>query len=251
MPQMLGKQAAVHDPRTVKLADYVTPALQPVPDASDWTAKLPQPYPVNLNDRIGCCAIAMVANARRCWTANDAKAVASITDGQVLSDYSKISGYRPGIPSTDVGCVMLDVLKAWRRDGLCGGKIGAFASVNPIDPQMAKIGVHIFGGLLMGVQLPAAVQGKDEWKAPDDPRYLVGEWGKGSWGGHAIVAEKYDADGLYVRSWDKIIFCSWNFYHWYSDETYVAVAADWLGADFTAPNGIGLSDMLKDVGALV
>jgi len=249
MPQMLGKRAAVHDPRTLKLRAYVTPDLGPIPEASDWAAKLGSTGPVFLNNKLGCCAISMVGNTRRGWAINNGQTLA-ITDDQILTDYEKIAGYQPGNPASDQGCVMLDVLKAWRRDGLCGGKIGAFASVQPTDRHMASLGVHIFGGLLMGVQLPAAVQGnQDEWKAPP-PGNQFGEWAKGSWGGHAVVSPKYDPEWLYFWSWGKLMRMSWNFFASYSDETYVAVSADWTGPNFVAPNGLTINQMLQDVGAI-
>ena len=261
MPQMLGKLAARYDRRTLKLSRYLAPHLQERPDKSDWLSKVSN-WGVHLNNQIGCCAIAMVANSRKSWTTNDAAPViADPSDDQVLADYQAISGYRPGNPDTDQGCVMLDVLNAWRSGGLCGGHIRAYAQVHAGDIETVLTGCHYFGGLMMGVQLPAAVQGNTEsWKAPPAPQQF-GEWSPGSWGGHAIFGGAYEVangrksstelDGvLRFVSWGQVIEMSFNFLRSYGDEIYVGVSADYLGPDFTAPSGIDMNLLLSDIGAL-
>lgn len=251
MLQMLGKKEVRHDKRTLKLSRYLAPHLQDRPEVSEWHSKVSD-WPVYANDRIGDCAIVMVANARKSWTANDGIEVKP-TEQEVIDGYSHVGGYRPGNPSTDNGCVMLDTLNAWNHDGLCGGHIRAYAQIHPGDIETTLTGCHYFGGLMIGVQLPAAVQGNtDEWLAPPDPRDQRGEWEKGSWGGHAIFGCGYDAtrQRLQFVSWGKVIEMSFNFLASYVDEIYVAVSADYLGPDFTAPSGIDMGLLLSDIGAI-
>lgn len=251
MPQMLGKKAARFDKRTLKLSRYLAPHLRDRPEVSDWAAKVPN-WPMYLNDQIGDCAIAMVAHARQSWTGNDGTIVTP-SDQEVIDGYSHVGGYRPGNPHTDQGCVMLDVLNSWNHDGLCGGHIRAYAQIHPGDVETSLTGCHYFGGLMMGVQLPLAVQGNDtEWLAPSDPAQMVGEWAKGSWGGHAVFGSGYDVtrQRLQFVSWGKVMEMSFNFLAAYADEVYVCVSADYLGPDFTAPSGIDMNLLLADIGAI-
>lgn len=245
MARMLGKKPAIDDPRTLKLSRYAAPVRE-APESCDWHTRV-SAHPVFMNDRLGCCAIATVAHQRRAWTANDSPGgAAQVTDEQVLAGYARIGGYRPGNPRTDNGCVMLDVMRTWRRESVCGAKIGAFAKIDATDRQLMKFAVHAFGGALLGVQLPAAVEQTEDWRAPTNPAEQVGPWGRGSWGGHAVPAVGYDREWLYFVSWGKLFKMSWHFFECYNDEAYVAVSADWLGPDFRSPAGIDLAVLLHD-----
>jgi hypothetical protein len=247
----LGKLAAREDPHTLRLARYLAPSLREPPKISDWSAKAAA-WPMYQNDQIGDCAIAMVGHARHCWSDNDTDQAANIpTEQQVIDGYSRVGGYRPGNPTTDRGCVMLDVLETWRLEELCGGNIRAYAKIHKSDLETALMGCHYFGGLLMGVQLPLGVQGKDEWLAP--PREVqFGEWSPGGWGGHAVFGCGYDTERQRLKfvSWGKVMEMSFNFLTSYADEIYVAVSADFFGPDFTAPSGVDMNLLLGDLSAI-
>ena len=247
----LGKRKAVNDPRTLKLANYVSASRLPsLPDQCNYTGKLAD-YPMYDNDKIGCCAIAGPAHQRRIWTANDG-ALVTPTLEEVVRDYGLIGGYQPGVPGTDNGCILLDVMRRWRTHGIVGGRISAFASVDPQNHELTAAGIFLFGGLTIGLSLPAAVQNQtndDEWRAPGRA-HLFGPWARGSWGGHCVTVHDYDERGLTCITWGGKKRMSWNFYEVYCDEAFAALGRDWVGSDSKAPNGFDAMALARDLGAL-
>ena len=110
----LGKRAPRHDPRTLLMTRYAAPTLVP-PKRMDWSLGV-NSWPMLANDSIGDCAIAGPAHMIQAWTSNNGEEYIP-TEAEVIRDYSAVSGYVPGDDSTDVGCVMLDVMNYWRRVG--------------------------------------------------------------------------------------------------------------------------------------
>jgi hypothetical protein len=247
----LGKKPPRHDARTLRLERYVAAALPSVPASIDYTTRVHK-WPMFANDRIGDCAIAGPAHQIEAWTATDAHRTASITEAQVLKSYSAVSGYVPGDDSTDVGCVLLDVMNAWRKKGLCTRthKIDAYASVRPRDTAMVRAGIYLAGGLTIGLNLPLAAQDLSNWgKAP--PGRLTGDWEPGSWGGHCVVNLAYDRNGMVAVTWGELVRMSYAFFAAYCDEAYAALAGkDWLGKDGRAPNGFDAAALAADLAQL-
>jgi hypothetical protein len=140
----LGKKAAKFDRRTLHLASYLQPlALPQIPNHCTWSSKVPS-WPMYDNDRIGDCAIAGPAHLVQCWTGNDGQYVIP-SDHEVIAGYEKVGHYNPNDPATDGGCVLLDVMNTWRKEGLFGThKIGGFVSVTPADhDHMVCAGIHL------------------------------------------------------------------------------------------------------------
>ncbi len=256
MLMKLGKKRAVHDKRTLEFADYVAASLPPTPVSVDWSLRVPN-YPMYGNDRCGDCMIATVAHQTQTWSFADNDSLPTTpTEAKVISDY-ELFGYDPNAPldamgnnPTDGGCVMLDVLKLWRSKGLCGNKISAFASIDRANHDHVKLSVDLFGGVMIGVQLPIALQGANQWLAPVNPAARVGDWEPGSWGGHAITVVKFDATGLWVVTWGKLLKMSWLFWDVYCEEAYIAISSLFFGRDMVAPNHFNINAIVADAQAL-
>jgi hypothetical protein len=201
-----------------------------------------------LNDQIGDCAIACPLHQIQTWEFNDGRSF-SPTDQMALQGYELVGHYNPNDPNSDQGCVLLDVLKTWRSVGFSGHKIGAYMSVTPTDHHMVTAGVYLFGGLTIGVSLPAAIEGAKEWKAPSRA-HRHGQWAPGSWGGHCVQIVDFDAHWLYVVTWGEILRMSYAFLDAYCDEIYAVLSGDWFGPDFKAPNGFDLHTLTADLSAL-
>jgi hypothetical protein len=250
-PKMLGKKPAKRDPRTLQLASYVGRTLPPAPDAVDWAKDLTA-FPMYANDVIGSCAIATPAHMVRAMSASDGK-LREPSEADVVAGYQLVGGYRPGDPSTDNGCIMLDVLNHWRKVGFFGGdRIAGYAKVNTHDGKLTRQAVNLFGGLALGVSLPLAVQDLDVWELPTrrEGRREREQWFAGSWGGHAVPVIAYDGWGLDFISWGKRMRMTWDFYLTYCDEAFVVLSKNWLGDDSQAPNGFDALQLAKDLRGL-
>src|SRR5579863_10126474 len=78
----LGKQRARHDPRTLLLASYVTPALPVPPTQLDLASKI-NSWGMMENDQLGDCTCAAAGHLIMEWTANAAKKRFTPTNNQM------------------------------------------------------------------------------------------------------------------------------------------------------------------------
>jgi hypothetical protein len=242
----LGKLAPRFDHRTLRLGDYLRrDALPPIPASTGYRRQV-RAWPMMKNDALGDCAIAGPGHEIQCWTTND-HAPYVPPDADIVKAYSAVSGYDPKTGRNDDGCVMLDVLNYWRKTGISGRKISAFAALELKDHAHVMDSVYLFDGCLLGLSLPLAVQGMRTWPKP---KSHVGVWQAGSWGGHCVPIVDYDAQWCYVVSWGRIIPMAWEFYDAYCDESYVVFSPDWFGADAKAPNGFNWKDLAADLASI-
>lgn len=225
---MLGKLHHVHDRRTLLLERYTTEQL-PQPPASVTLSSKVSNWPMMANDQLGDCVIAMAGHATQLWTAVTG---AEITppDQEIVQDYSQITGYKPGDPSTDNGTAIIDLLNWWRRNPIGTKEIFAFAEIqDPTNHQVVMQGHALFEGLLVGVALPRTAQAQigSVWDVVAAP---PSQNGPGTWGGHGIYVIDYDAQGLTCVTWGKLQRMTWAWWDEYVDECWVALPAEFEGA---------------------
>ena len=249
----LGKGAASHDKRTLKLSDYST-AL-PLPPTSAGYMKQVATYPMFGNDTLGDCVPAAMAHAVQRWTKYAGKPFTpELSD--VISAYSAIGGYVPGDSSTDNGCDMLAALKYWQSTGIAGHKIAAYVAVDATKPAEIMQAVKLFGACFVGVQLPITAQspvtgvnGLPCWALP---RSLSGDGAPGSWGGHCIDLGAYGFDaksnkGTSVVTWGQVYDATWDWLSAYADEAYAVVTQDFIEADAESPSGFDIATLTADL----
>ncbi len=239
----LGLRPAKHDQRTLRLAKYVQ-ALPPAPEVVDWTAKVAS-WPMHMNDKIGCCALATASHQIRAWSANSPNGgEVHLTDADVLEAYKSVGGYRPGRPFSDRGCVELNVLRYWRTHGIGGHKIGAFVGVSPKNRESIKDAIWLFGGLYTGFALPRSARTQTVWDVPLGG--AVGSGSRNSWGGHAVPILQADARGVTCVTWGALKRLSWAFVEAYMDEAYAIISQDFLD-DGKSPSGFDLVALTEDL----
>ncbi len=136
------------------------------------------------------------------------------------------------------------MLNYWRKKGIAGHKILAFAALDPRNIEHVKQSVYLFGGTYIGVQLPLSAQAQDIWDVPSTGPTGDGE--PGSWGGHAVCVVAYNATGLWVVTWGKLQFMTWAFWHTYCDEAYAVFSTDML-AKGKSPAGFDLPQLQADL----
>ena len=240
----LGKRAPRHDPRTFSLARYVTPDLPVAPTRCDWAKSVPT-WPMYANDRLGDCVIAGMGHQVEAWTGAAGKRIATVDEATVIKVYSAITGYDPNDPNTDNGTVELDALNYWRRKGIGGHRIGAFASVHPSDRALVRDGVYLFGGLFLGLALPISAQSQSVWDVPVSGPH--GQGAPGSWGGHCVIVTSYDERYVTCVTWGALMRMTWAFFTTYVDEAYAAISNDFLTTAGKAPNGFDVATLRADL----
>jgi hypothetical protein len=153
------------------------------------------------------------------------------TTAQVLAFYSAITGYNPKDPSTDTGAYVQDVLAYWRKNGLIGHKIVAYAAVDVANVTEVKQAIALFGSLNVGLNFPSSAM--DQFNAGQDWDVVKGATIEG---GHCVMVLGYDAAGLDLITWGKRIRMTWAFWKKYVDEAWIVLDQDGVkkaGAYFT------------------
>ena len=240
----LGKHAPKKDARNLKLARYLTASLPPPPESCDWSAKVGGSWGVMLNDSLGDCTCAAAGHLIEAWTANAGVRVTP-PDSAILAAYEQLCGYNPADPSTDGGGVEVDVLNGWRKIGIAGHRIGAYAAVDVHNLSHVKTAVSLFGGVYAGVSLPRSAQGQNSWAVPSGG--AVGDGAVGSWGGHAVPVVAYNPAGPVVVTWGALLQVTWAFWLAYFDEAYAIVSPDWLVAGAATPAGVNVEALATDL----
>ncbi len=240
----LGRKAVVTDSRTLLLARYISTALPPPPASKDWTKGISQ-FGMMLNDKLGCCTIAALGHAVQVWSANTTKEI-TVTDAQVLRYYEKWDGYKPSDPTTDTGGIELNVLNSWRKSSFNRHKLIAFADPTVSNLDLIRQAITLFGGVYIGVALPASAQTQDMWDVVPGggPNSKAG-----SWGGHAVFVPKYDEKGFTCITWGILKTMTVDFWNAYVDEAHALLSPDWLNAK-GSPSGFKLEELQSDLGLI-
>jgi hypothetical protein len=237
----LGKLPVRHDVRTLQFARYVDTTTLPAPPASyDVTAHVGD-WPMYANDTIGDCTCAAAGHMIEAWTAAASGKAKEVTEKAVLTAFDAVKVTDPA--TGESGAVELDVLNYWRKIGVGGHKIGAFAAVPVHDHNLVRTATYLFGGVYIGLDLPRTAQQQDVW---DWTGSLRGDARPGSWGGHAVDVVRYDAHGLTVVTWGRLKQMTWAFWDRYCDECYGLISNDFLKKGHS-PSGFNLAELKADL----
>lgn len=248
----LGKHPRKNDRRTLKLAKYLDiAALPPAPAVRTWSPAVLAAggYGMLLNDQLGCCVPAGCLHLVMEQADNQGTVITMPSDQDVIAAYSAMGGYVSGDSSTDQGCNILDALKILVNPGVSiNGAVhqaGAFAEVDVKDPAEMAAAMNLFGGLLIGVQLPVAVQNATSWTGPTAP--LTGDWEPGSWGGHCVILADNQNGAWQAVTWGSLMPTDQAFLADFCDEAYAVLdPADWA-AKGTCPSGFAVADLKADL----
>ena len=239
---LLGKLEAVHDKRTLPFGRYA--AKLPDPPLSCDRSKVDEPGKMYLNDTLGDCVVAAMANLDVLWDFFGSGENLEIPDSAVLTAYERISGWKPtGPDDPGPGCVMLNAMNYWRKSGLAGKKIHAFTGIHPGSINQIKLAIWLFGGVAAGFELPTNV--------------LPGASGVPAWtktngrpnpnNGHGVALVGYDPENVWVRTWATIVPASWRFVTKYMDEGYAPLDRLWIPRK---PSGFDFRQLDADLAAL-
>ncbi|MFC5184360.1 cysteine peptidase family C39 domain-containing protein [Actinomadura harenae] len=234
-----------HDEAThprLHLGHYL-PALPTPPASADWHTRVTD-WPMYLNDQLGDCTEAMVGHLIEGASTYGQGNTVEIGDSDVLTAYERVSGYNPADPATDQGAVLQDVYTDWRKTGVGGHKVMAFAQVDHTADSEWETAVAVFGAVGLGIIVTQDMMNDFDAGRP---------WTRASGaqlGGHAVPVVGYDADNLYVVTWGAVQAMSRACFRAVAEEAWVAVLPEWLDASGHAPSGVDLYQLGEDLAAL-
>jgi hypothetical protein len=240
----LGRKAVKHDTRTLRIGSYLSKKLPPPPASVDWSKHVTD-WGMLLNDQLGDCTIAGAMHTIMGWSVNTGTSV-QFADKDALAYYEKFDGYDPSDPSSDAGGVLLDVLNAWRTQGINGHKVSAFASVAPTSITEVKQVIALFGPLYCGLSFPNSAMGAPQWQLTRDTSIA---------GGHCVVMIGYTSTGPVFISWGALYQATWAFFSHYfapacDGEIYAAISPDWFAQSGISPAGLNLQQLQADLSAI-
>lgn len=201
----------------------------PEPSASrDWTEG-EKTRPDFGNSHYGDCTWAAIANIIIGSLKNSFGKEWYPTTNDVLSAYFGMTG------GADSGLIIEDVLRTVLKNGAFGHHFLGTAKINPGDVANIKRAIDWFGCVDLGVELPNAWKTTASWTMGGYDKYLK-DWRPGSWGGHCICSEKYDAEFMYVWSWGHLIPVSWDAVKSYFDTADAVLTASWIKRGYSPAN---------------
>lgn len=235
----LGRKPA--DPTTPKLrlSALLTGTAPSYPENIDWLSRVGH-WPMYLNDRIGDCTCATAGHIIQALSTYGKNVTETITDNDVLDAYVAVSGYNPITGTNDDGAVVQKVLDHWRKNGIGGHKILAFASVDFKNNAELRQAIHIFGNVYLGINFPDTAMeqfhGGKPWDVVPGARIE---------GGHAINAGYYDvSDNMWkIVTWGKVQSMTQAFWDKYVEEAWVVVSPEWYDLAGKNPEGIDMAAM--------
>jgi len=236
-----------HDRRTLWFGRYAQPrSYTAPPPIDDWTGH--PPYTSLGNDHVGCCTRTCYGHVlqQRCALLG---ARCLLTEADVLKAYAEGTGY-DGTAATDHGDTILNALVQMKNVGLGPYRITQFGRVNHKDPVELRAALHLFGSLIVGAELPRAIQTAGAtWDAPP-----VGQRHDddvpGSFGGHAFVITGHERGKWWAMPWTQKTAITDAWEDLYLDEAWFVVDDLWVTATRAAPNGFDLARLQTDAAAI-
>jgi hypothetical protein len=238
-----GKHPPKVDYRTLRFADYVTPALAAPPPSynvlSNVYAKLKtndptKLFPMDGNDTLGDCTIAALAHAVTTYRGLVNKQTV-MAKSAVVKLYMHLTG------GVDSGLQELDVLNYWRQNKVNGDEILSYVTIGPKNHTHIQQAIQLFGGVYLGFQVQANCIQEFDNHQPWTPGPLTNE-------GHAVYAVGYDQNYLTVLTWGNTQQATWAWWDECVDEAYAILPPEAKDPKF-AP-GFNLAQLQADLAAV-
>lgn len=249
-----GRAAPTPDAPRLRLAPHLDlpAALAAMPDTVDWVTPA-APYDMLGNDQWGDCVYAEQGHHLLADSTLGAHHPVRVTTSDVLTAYSTGTGFDPqaGPPGgnpTDRGTNMQRAMGQWRKTGLAGHRIVAFAEVNVHDLDEVCAAIDLFGAVAVGVNFPASAM--DQFNA-GQPWDVVRHDG-GIKGGHAIHVGGFDraARTFTLTTWGRVVVMTWAWWQAYVEEAWAVLMPEWVDDTGVTPTGLDLHGLGAEFAAL-
>lgn len=223
-----GRRPPIPTKPRMKLRPYTRAAAAP-PPAVDWYSGIAD-FPMYGNDSWGDCVEAEQGHHEQVFSFYGSHKLVTVPDQAVIDAYSEIAGFDPnagppGQNPTDQGTLIQDAMSWWRKTGIGGHKIAAFAEVEVSDMTEVKTALAAFGPLSIGMNFPASAMDQfDSGQAWDVVRHTTME------GGHCVALVGYDSHYLYVVTWGAVQKMTPAFWAKYVEEAWAPISQEWVDA---------------------
>lgn len=247
MAGQLGRLAPDPTKPRLRLGARLDRGAPAAPPLADWLSRVAD-WPMYGNDRIGDCTIAGAGHIIQALSTYGQGTTATVGDDDVLAAYSAVSGYDPLTGRNDNGAVMQDVLNYWRRSGIGGHRILAFAEVDVRDRTEVERAISVFGHVYIGIDMPTSAMDQFDAGRPWDVVRRDG----GLEGGHAVNVGAYSRPGAAFTAvtWGRVQALTEAFWDRYVAEAWVIITPEWLSAAGTSPGGVDLYGLGEDLAEL-
>lgn len=238
-----GKHPKKSDYRTLRLRDYLTPAIPAPPASFNVLTKVyanlnttdpTKLFPMDGNDTLGDCTIAGLAHAVTTYRGMVGQQVI-MSKGDVVKLYMKLTGGK------DSGLNELDVLNYWRKHAVTKDKILAYVSIDPKNHTHVEQAITLFGGVYLGFQVQQNCVQEFDARQPWTPGPLTND-------GHAVFAVGYDQNGVTVLTWGNTQQGTWAWWDECVDEAYAILPQEAKDPKF-AP-GFNIAQLQTDLAAV-
>lgn len=220
MTRLLGKRAAVHDPRMAALRSVMA-TLPTAPAAMNWQAHMPDDgVPMLGNDQVGDCVLASTAHWVQIASGYTGAALPSAPSAdECVAAYSAITGYDPNNPLTDQGTVVMGpggLVEYWTRTGIMiGGELSKLQAAVTIDHTNLD---HLDAALTLGPVFCGALISQGDM----DSDFLWDAHDGDILGGHEFLLVNREIISTGKRYYD---ICTWDGL-WRCTDSWLLAAAD-------------------------
>ncbi|HNP23331.1 MAG TPA: hypothetical protein PKM63_04185 [Panacibacter sp.] len=244
-----GRRPLVHDERTFELSGYLdNENLPPLPKQHHWGKKIKKDkWGVMGNFRTNLCTCAAAGHMIMTWTSNTGR-LKRPDDEDIMKAYCALTNYIPETDENDEGVEALKVLKYWRKNGIAGQKIVAFARLQDKNREQLLKTIYLFGGCYVGLNLPKSAERQynttKKWTIPRGGKKRDAK--KGSWFGHMVLVTGYKNDELRIVTWGQEMIMTIDFWEAYAEESYAVFSEAFIKHDKT-PTGIAVDILENDI----
>lgn len=245
-----GRRPPIKDERTFELSGYIdNENCPPIPKIHNWGKKIKKDkWGVMGNIRTNLCTCSAAGHMIMSWTSNTGR-LKRPKDEDIMKAYCDLTNYIPETDENDEGVEALKTLKYWRKTGIAGHKIVAFAKLNNKD-QLLKT-IYLFGGCYVGLNLPKSAEKQynttKKWTIPRDREKTDAK--KGSWVGHMVLVVGYRNEELRIITWGREMIMTIDFWEAYSEESYAVFSESFIRNEKT-PTGIDVDILHNDIESL-
>lgn len=211
-----------------------------VPSQVDYLSAVPD-WPMYGNADVGDCVEAGSLHALMAQTAYGLGELKTEPEGEGIKLYEAWTGYTPSDPNSDQGTVIQDALSKWRKSGIDGDKITAFASVDVKNASEIAAALYYFGHILIGLTVMQSAMDQFDAGEPWDVSSHPGD----ELGGHCVSVGYVDSKNspeYKLVTWAAVQGMTAAFWDKYVEEAWVIVTTDWVNAvSGNTPTGMDLA----------